>query len=85
MRFKNIEGKPERESPKKTISASSGFGLLQMVSEPDTSPARRLSPEGGWTQGSVLTRKLGLEGDVLGGSHLNRSRERVPARTLGPE
>ena len=26
----------ERESPKKTISASDGLGLLQMVSEPDT-------------------------------------------------
>ena len=27
---------PERESPKRTISASGEFGLLQMVSEPDT-------------------------------------------------
>ena len=29
-------GKPERESLRKTISVSSGFGPLQMVSEPDT-------------------------------------------------
>ena len=36
MRFKNLEGKPERKSPKRTISASGGLGLLQMVSEPDT-------------------------------------------------
>ena len=36
MRFKNIEGKPERESPKRTIFACGGLGLLQMVSEPDT-------------------------------------------------
>ena len=35
-RFKNLEGKPERESPKRTISASGGSGLLQMVSELDT-------------------------------------------------
>ena len=26
---------PERESPKRTISVSGGFGLLQMVSEQD--------------------------------------------------
>ena len=36
MRFKNLEGKPERESPKRTISASGGLGPLQRVSEPDT-------------------------------------------------
>ena len=36
MRFKNIEGKPERESPKRTISACCGLELLQMVSEQDT-------------------------------------------------
>ena len=35
MRFKNFEGKPERESPKRTISASGGFGLLQMILELD--------------------------------------------------
>ena len=36
MRFKNLEGKPERESLKRTIYASGGLGLLQMVSEPNT-------------------------------------------------
>ena len=35
-RFKNLERKPERENPKRTISASGGPRLLQMVSEPDT-------------------------------------------------
>ena len=35
MRFKNLEGKPERESPKRTISASDGLGPLQMVLELD--------------------------------------------------
>ena len=30
------KGKPERESPKRTISASGGSGSLQMVSEADT-------------------------------------------------
>ena len=36
MRFEDLEGKPEMESPKRTISASGGLGLLQMVSELDT-------------------------------------------------
>ena len=34
-RFKNLERKSERESSKRTISLSSEFGLLQMVSESD--------------------------------------------------
>ena len=33
--LKTFERKFERESLKKTISASNGFGLLQMVSKPD--------------------------------------------------
>ena len=41
--FKTFKGKPKRESSKKTILASSGLELLQMVSE----PTRRLSPERG--------------------------------------
>ena len=35
-RVLKLEGKPGRVSIKRTISASGGFGLLQMVSEPDT-------------------------------------------------
>ena len=31
MRFKNLEGKLERESPKRTISASDGLGSLQLL------------------------------------------------------
>ena len=34
--FQNLEGKLSRKSSKKTICASGGFELLQMVSEPDT-------------------------------------------------
>ena len=34
--FKNLERKSERESPKRTISASGGLGPLQMESKPDT-------------------------------------------------
>ena len=34
--LKSFEGKPERESLKRTISAIGGLGLLQMLSEPDT-------------------------------------------------
>ena len=36
MRFKNLEGKPERESPRRTISSNGELGLLQMVLESDT-------------------------------------------------
>ena len=36
VRFKNLEGKSERESPKRTISVSGGIEMLQMVLEPDT-------------------------------------------------
>jgi len=36
MRFKNLEGKPKRESLKKTIFASNGLELLQIVLESDT-------------------------------------------------
>ena len=32
--FRNLEKKPETESPNRTITASGGLGLLQMVSEP---------------------------------------------------
>ena len=36
MCFKNLEWNLERESPKKTMSANGEFGLLQMISEPNT-------------------------------------------------
>ena len=52
---------------------------------PSDVPVRRLSPDEGWTQGSVLAKTLGLEGGGLGGSHIDWRRERVPARTLDPE
>ena len=35
MCFKNLEGKSERENPKKTMFARGGLGLLQIVSELD--------------------------------------------------
>ena len=34
--FKNFEGKLERENSKRTIFARGGFGLLQMILEPDS-------------------------------------------------
>ena len=54
-RFKNLEGKPERESPKKTIFTNGGLGLLQMISEPDTRryASEDTEPEERWTPGSV--------------------------------
>ena len=35
-----------RNGPKQTISASGGFGLLQMVSEPESVLVRTLTPKG---------------------------------------
>ena len=36
MCFKNFEGKPERENPKRTIFANGRLGLLQIVSKSGT-------------------------------------------------
>ena len=36
MRFKTVKLTAIHNGPKRTISANSGLGLLQMVSEPDT-------------------------------------------------
>ncbi|KAG7011174.1 CDPK-related kinase 5, partial [Cucurbita argyrosperma subsp. argyrosperma] len=46
----NFEGKPRRESPKRTISASSGLGLLQMISESSTErcASEDARPPRGW-------------------------------------
>ena len=64
-----LEGKPKRESPKRTISAGGGLGPLQMVSEPDT--GRCVSEEAelrrGWTRDGVPARMLSLEGEWIGG------------------
>ena len=51
--FKNLEAKPERKSPKRTVSTSSELGPLQMVSEPDT---RRCASEKAEPQRGVDTR-----------------------------
>ena len=48
--FKNLEVKPERESPKRTVFASCGSGLLQMVSESNTGQcaSEDVGPREGW-------------------------------------
>ena len=55
--LKNLEGKSERESPKRTISTSGGLGLLQMVSELDTA---LLSTKGGGHQARWAPKGGGL-------------------------
>ena len=67
MCFKNLEGKLERESPKRIISASNGFWLFQMVSEPDIGQcaSEEAETQRGRIQGNVLTKTLGLEGGGL--------------------
>ena len=58
-----------RGSPKKTIPASGGLGLLQMVSELDTSGvlAKRLSLEGGRHEVVCQQRCWALKEGGLGG------------------
>ena len=65
--LKSFEGKLERESLKRTISATGGLELLQMVSDPGTGDVsvKRLSLEGGWTRDGVPARTLGPEGGGL--------------------
>ena len=67
MRFKNLEGKPERESSKRTISFNGGLGLLQMVSKVDTGwyASEDAEPRRGWIPGGVPARMQGLEGGGL--------------------
>ena len=54
-----------KKSPNRTISASSGLGLLQMVSKANTGrcASREAKPQKGWTRGGVPTRTLGPEGE----------------------
>ena len=63
MRFKNLEGKSERESPKRTISASGGLESLQMLSELDSRrcASEKVELQRGWTQGGVPVKTLGPE------------------------
>ena len=61
-RYKNLGEKLESESTKSTMSISGGFGLLQLVSEPDSGVlVRMLSPKRKWTPVGVPSRMLGLE------------------------
>ena len=43
--LKTLRGRPEGESPKRTISTSGGLGPLQMVSEPDTERCASMDAE----------------------------------------
>ena len=64
MRFKNLEGKPERESPKRQYLLAVGLGRYKWYQSqtPGDVPAKRLSPGGGWTRGGVLARTLAPKG-----------------------
>ena len=70
--FKNLEEKLVRESPKRTISASGGFGRLQIVSKPDTGRCVKAELQrggGGWTRGGVPAMTLVPKGGGLGVAH----------------
>ena len=51
-----LEGKSERESSKKRISASGGLGLLQIVLEPNTEgcASEDIGPQRGWIVRSYI-------------------------------
>ena len=85
--FKKLERKPERDSPKRTISVRGGLGLLQIVSEPDTGrcASEDAGPQRGWTLGDVLARTLSPEGGWIVRSHIEWGGKQVLARTLGPK
>ena len=80
--------KLDRENPNRTISASKGFGLLQMVSESDTEgcAARRLSfdPKGVDTR-QCASKDAEPRKGVDWESHIDWRREQVPTRTLSSE
>ena len=78
-RRRGLEGKPRRESPKRTISTNGGSGSLQMVSEPDTG---RWAPKGSKCASKDVGPQKGVD---LGQSHIDWRKERVPARTLCPK
>ena len=67
--LENLEGNPERESPKRTIFASRGLESLQMVSESDTGrcASEEAELQRGWTRGGVPARTLGSEGGWMRG------------------
>ena len=85
-RFKNFEGKSERENPERIISADGGLGLLQMVSEPDTGRCASEDIELQKRMDCEIPRRLGRETDKVDISHVsyvlciagNRGGERTP-------
>ena len=64
----NLEEKPERESPKRTISASGGLELLLMVLQPNIGRCanEEAKLQRGWTRGGVPGRTLGPKGGWIG-------------------
>ena len=70
-RFKNLERNPERENPKRTISASGGLGLLLMVLEPDTRrcASEETEPQRGGHEVVCQQGRLAPKGGGLGVSH----------------
>ena len=85
MRFKNFEGKPERENPKKTIFAIGRFGPLQMVSEPDTRQcaSEEVEPRRGVDR--CANKDAGPQREVNWGSHIDWRRERGHQRGVDCE
>ena len=67
--FKNLEGKPERESPKRTISASGGLELLQMVPGPNIGQcaSEEAEPQKGVDKRQCASKNVGPQRGWIGG------------------
>ena len=72
MRFKTL-----RENPKKKISASGGFRLLQMVSKPNTGrcASKEDEPRRGMDTGQCASEDVGPKGGCIVRSHIDWRRE----------
>ena len=68
MRFKNLERKSERESPKRTISTNSGLYCYKWYQSQTSAnvPAKRLNLEGGGHE-AVCPKDTGPKGGGLRG------------------
>ena len=86
--FYSLEGKLERESSKRTISASGGSGALQMVSEDYVLAFSLFPKEGVDTRRCANKDTWHQRGWIWGRSHIDGRKERVSARTsmdTGPQ
>ena len=76
--FKNLERKPKRESAKKTVSASGGLRLLQMVSKPGSGrcTSEEAEPRSGVDKRQCANEDAGFQRGWIVRSHIGWREER---------